>query len=151
VIFDSSQRGPEKPVIFEKLQDWSTSSDNRIKYYSGTAFYNKKFHLDELPGEGKIFLNLGELTAMAKVYVNDKYAGGVWTSPWQLDITNLVTKGENNLKVEVVNTWVNRLIGDLNLPKEQRKTWCSVNSHTADSPLQPSGLFGPVTISIVNY
>ncbi len=151
VIFDSSQRGPEKPVIFEKLQDWSTSSDNRIKYYSGTAFYNKKFHLDELPGEGKIFLNLGELTAMAKVYVNDKYAGGVWTSPWQLDITNLVTKGENNLKVEVVNTWVNRLIGDLNLPKEQRKTWSSVNSHTADSPLQPSGLFGPVTISIVKY
>lgn len=151
VIFDSSQRGPEKPVIFEKLQDWSTSSDNRIKYYSGTAFYNKKFHLDELPGEGKIFLNLGELAAMAKVYVNDKYAGGVWTSPWQLDITNLVTKGENNLKVEVVNTWVNRLIGDLNLPKEQRKTWCSVNSHTADSPLQPSGLFGPVTISIVKY
>jgi hypothetical protein len=67
-----------------------------------------------LPGEGKIFLNLGELAAMAKVYVNDKYAGGVWTSPWQLDITNLVTKGENNLKVEVVNTWVNRLIGDLN-------------------------------------
>jgi len=151
VIFDSSQRGPEKPVIFEKLQDWSTSSDNRIKYYSGTAFYNKKFHLDELPGEGKIFLNLGELTAMAKVYVNDKYAGGVWTSPWQLDITNLVTKGENNLKVEVVNTWVNRLIGDLNLPKEQRKTWCSVNSHTADSPLQPSGLFGPVTISSIKY
>lgn len=151
VIFDSSQRGPEKPVIFEKLQDWSASSDNRIKYYSGTAFYNKKFHLDELPKEGKIFLNLGELAAMAKVYVNDKYAGGVWTSPWQLDITNLVTKGENNLKVEVVNTWVNRLIGDLNLPKDQRKTWCSVNSHTADSPLQPSGLFGPVTISIVKY
>jgi len=151
INFDPSQRGPEKPVIFEKLQDWSLSSDEQIKYYSGTAIYNKEFSIDELPADNKIILDLGELVAMAKVYVNGNYAGGVWTSPWQLDITNLITKGKNNLKVEVVNTWVNRLIGDLNLPKSQRETWCSVNSHTADSPLQPSGLFGPVTISSVKY
>jgi hypothetical protein len=151
VIFDSSQRGPEKPVIFEKLQDWSLSSDERIKYYSGTAIYNKEFTLDELPAGNKIILDLDELVAMAKVYVNGNYAGGVWTSPWQLDIKNFVPKGKNNLKIEVVNTWVNSLIGDLKLPEDQRKTWCCVNSLTANSPLQPSGLFGPVFISSVKY
>ncbi len=151
VQFDASQRGPEQPVVFETLQDWTTSSDERIKYYSGTAFYTNKFKLDQLPEGKKIVINLGSFTAMAKVTVNGTYVGGLWTAPYQLDITSFVKTGENNLRIEVVNTWVNRLIGDLKLPENQRKTWCPINPYKADSPLQPSGLFGPVTISSVQY
>lgn len=147
VQFDAAQRGPEQPVVFETLQDWTTSSDERIKYYSGTAFYNSRFNLNSIPERKRIVIDLGGFTAMAKVSVNGNYAGGLWTTPYQLDITSFVKAGENELKVEVVNTWVNRLIGDLNLPAEQRKTWCPVNPYKADSPLQPSGLFGPVSIS----
>lgn len=147
VQFDAAQRGPEQPVVFETLQDWTTSSDERIKYYSGTAFYNSRFNLNSIPEGKRIVIDLGGFTAMAKVSVNGNYAGGLWTTPYQLDITSFVKAGENELKVEVVNTWVNRLIGDLNLPAEQRKTWCPVNPYKADSPLQPSGLFGPVLIS----
>ncbi len=147
VQFDTSQRGPEEIVTFNELQDWTQSSDERIKYYSGTATYEKTFNVDALPAGENILLNLGDLTAMAKVYVNEKYVGGVWTPPYQLDISSFVKSGENDLKIEVVNTWVNRLIGDLNLPEDQRKTWCPVNQYNANSPLQPSGLFGPVIIS----
>lgn len=147
VQFDTSQRGPEEIVTFNELQDWTQSSDERIKYYSGTATYEKTFNVDALPAGENILLNLGDLTAMAKVYVNEKYVGGVWTPPYQLDITSFIKSGENDLKVEVVNTWVNRLIGDLNLPEDHRKTWCPVNQYNANSPLQPSGLFGPVIIS----
>jgi hypothetical protein len=146
VNFDASQRGPEEPVVLETLQDWSTSLDERIKYYSGTATYNCKFNLEIIPSNEKVIINLGSLTSMAKVTLNGSYAGGVWTVPYQLDITSLVKKGINELKIEVVNTWVNRLIGDSKLPVEQRKTWCPVNNYKVDSPLQPSGLFGPVNI-----
>ena len=151
VQFDPQQRGPEQPVVFETLQDWTTSSDDRIKYYSGTAFYTCKFNLDQISEGKSILIDLGSFTAMAKVNVNGTYAGGLWTAPYQLDITKLVKTGENELKIEVVNTWINRLIGDQNLPENQRKTWCPVNPYKADSPLQPSGLFGPVKISSVQY
>ncbi|MCL4484361.1 MAG: glycoside hydrolase family 2, partial [Bacteroidetes bacterium] len=151
VQFDASQRGPEEPVVFETLTDWTTSKDDRIKYYSGTAFYNCKFSLDKIPEGENVIINLGRVTAMAKVTVNGAYAGGLWTAPYQLDITKLVKQGENELKVEVVNTWVNRLIGDLNLPGNLRQAWCPVNPYKADSPLQPSGLFGPVKVLNVQY
>jgi hypothetical protein len=54
----------------------------------------------------------------------------------------------NDLKAmkKVVNTWVNRIIGDMNLPDEQRKVKPQYNSWRADSPLQPSGLLGQVTV-----
>ncbi len=151
VQFDASQRGPKEPVVFESLEDWTASTDDKIKYYSGTASYIKTFKMEQLNEGENIILNLGHLTAMAKVFVNGNYAGGVWTPPYQVDITKLAKQGENDLKIEVVNTWVNRLIGDCNLPEEQRKTWCPVNPYKADSPLQPSGLLGPVTISSVKY
>ena len=137
-------------MVFETLTDWAESDDERIKYYSGTAFYNNTFMLDKLPENGKVIIDLGQFTAMAKVTVNGKYAGGLWTSPYQLDISGLVREGENELRIEVVNTWVNRIIGDMQLPEEERETWMPVNPYDAESPLQPSGLFGPVTIREVS-
>ncbi|WP_303921209.1 glycosyl hydrolase [Draconibacterium sediminis] len=146
VNFDSTMRGPNEPVVFDTLQDWTISNDDRIKYYSGTAFYNNTFNVDILPSDEKVVIDLGSFTAMAKVYVNDQYAGGLWTAPYQLDITDLIKQGENQLKIEIVNTWMNRIIGDLNLPEEERKIWMSYNTLKADNSLQPSGLFGPVKI-----
>lgn len=151
VNFDSSQGGPLQPVVFQTLQDWSKSEDEKIKYFSGTAVYSCKFNLDKLPGEEKVIIDLGQVIAMAKVTINGKYAGGLWTSPYRLDLSRLVKKGVNELKIEVVNTWVNRLIGDSKIHEEQRTTWCPVNHYKPDSPLQPSGLFGPVTINLIKY
>jgi len=146
VNFDPSQRGPKGPVMFEALTDWTLSTDDRIKYYSGTAVYNSTFKLDKLPAERNMIIDLGAFTAMAEVTINGKYAGGVWTAPYKLNITDFVKEGINEVKIEVVNTWVNRLIGDSKLPLEQRLTWCPVNPFTPASPLQSSGLFGPVKI-----
>ncbi|MFY9173587.1 glycosyl hydrolase [Petrimonas mucosa] len=151
VTFDPAFRGPAAPVLFETLVDWTTSSNDSIRYYSGTARYNITFTLTEENGDRSIMLDLGNLTAMAKVKVNGNYAGGVWTHPYRLDITQWVKPGQNDLEIEVVNNWMNRLIGDLNLPEDQRETWCYVNPYNAKSPLQPSGLFGPVTIQSLQY
>ena len=151
VAFDPSLRGPAEPVIFETLHDWSTSPDESIKYYSGTAYYTIHFSAPEVIGNEMIEIDLGNLTAMAKVNVNGTYVGGVWTYPYKLDISDFVKPGKNELVIEVVNNWMNRLIGDQNLPEKQRGTWCFVNPYNAQSPLQPSGLFGPVTIQSVKY
>jgi len=151
VNFDPSFRGTAEPVIFETLHDWTTSQNDSIKYYSGTARYTIDFASPELKEDETLVIDLGNLTAMAKVKVNGTYVGGVWTYPYKLDITNYVKRGNNKLEIEVVNNWMNRLIGDLNLPAAQRETWCFVNPYNPQSPLQPSGLFGPVTIQTVQY
>jgi Beta-galactosidase/beta-glucuronidase len=151
VQFDPKMRGPENSVVFESLQDWTKSDDERIKYYSGTAFYTCKFILDKLPVSENLIIDLGAFTAMAKVSINGAYAGGLWTKPYQLDVTKLVKPGENTIRVELVNTWVNRLIGDSKLPVEQRPTWCPVSPFKPENALQPSGLFGPVRVLSVKY
>ena len=38
-----------------------------------------------------------------------QYAGGVWTSPYSLNITPYVKPGKNTIEVEVINNWKNRL------------------------------------------
>ncbi len=151
VSFDPKMGGPEKPVIFSELEDWTKLSDNSIRYYSGTAVYRAKFNLDSIPNADHLFLNLGNVSAIAHVKVNGIDAGGVWTTPWQVDVSKELKIGENQLEIEVANTWVNRLIGDLNLPKKERKTWTFVNPYKPDSPLESSGLMGPVKLLSVNY
>ncbi|MFV0419628.1 MAG: glycosyl hydrolase [Dysgonomonas sp.] len=143
VSFDPIWGGPEK-ITLDKLLDWTTSPDDGIKYYSGTAIYEQRFEADNV--SGKIYLDLGEVNVMAKVWLNDKEIGTVWTHPWQLNISNQVKQGENKLKIEVVNLWVNRLIGDLSLPPDSAYTFTTARRYTKDSPMSKSGLLGPVRI-----
>jgi hypothetical protein len=146
VSFDNAKRGPKNPVEFKTLSDWTISANDSIKYYSGTAIYNKNLKLDKLTTGKSIFLNLGNLTSMAKIKVNGKEMGGVWTAPWQIEIGSVLKAGDNSIEISVVNNWMNRLIGDLKIPVEQRPTWTITMPYKADNPLQASGLFGPVKV-----
>jgi hypothetical protein len=146
VTFESDEvkRGPAQPVKFAQLTDWSKHSDERIKYFSGTAVYKTSFDLAQRPdGNGELYLDLGKVSAMAKVRINGQYAGGVWTPPYRLDITSFVRKGRNEVEVEVVNTWANRIIGDRQLPAEHQKLRIS---RGPNGDLYESGLLGPVRL-----
>lgn len=143
---DKIRRGPTAPIVFKRLQDWSKHPNDSIRYYSGIATYSNNFELQIDKIDKCFYLDLGRLSAMAKIKINGKYAGGLWTPPYQIDITDYLKKGHNYLEIEIVNTWVNRLIGEqyLSIDKRLLNSWNS--KWTKDSPLQESGLLGPVVI-----
>ena len=84
---------------------------------------------------------------LARVRLNGQDLGVVWTAPWWVEITGAAKAGANDLEIEVVNLWPNRLIGDARLPKEQRRTVTNVEKfNKPNAALLESGLLGPVTV-----
>jgi hypothetical protein len=143
---DSVKRGPLKPVVFDQLTDWSQNSDERIRYFSGTAVYSTTLNLEKENKGENLYLDLGELSAMAKVKINGVYVGGVWTAPYRVNVTGKLHKGKNKLEITVVSTWKNRLIGDYSLPEKDKIVHSENADLNAKSPLQKSGLLGPVKL-----
>jgi hypothetical protein len=163
VSFDTQWGGPAS-ITFNQLIDWSKHENEGIKYYSGTAFYKTTFDLPDLASK-PLYLNLGKVKNMAHITLNGKDLGTVWTAPWQVDISKAAKKGRNELTIEVVNLWANRLIGDEQLPDDgisngkypdwllngekrpsNRFTFSTHRHYRKDSPLLESGLLGPVSI-----
>jgi hypothetical protein len=172
VEFDPKWGGPAN-VTFEKLRDWSTHSEEGIRYYSGTATYRKTFHFTRPSTQSEntnIYLDLGQVAVIAEVILNDQNLGIAWNSPYRVDITRAIRSGENTLVVNVANLWVNRLIGDEHLPEDSdrdsrgklkkwpqwvlegknsptgRFTFTSYRLWAKNSPLVQSGLLGPVRL-----
>ena len=178
VTFDPKWGGPKTPVAFATLENWTNSADDGIKFFSGTAVYEKTFDLPPAAtGQrpAKIWLDLGTVRDIATVSLNGHDLGVVWTSPWRVDITAAVTDKNNRLVIKVANCWANRQIGDEQLPAdcEYRKgdrgyggplkdfpdwlvknqprpsgrfTFATWNYFNKNSPLESSGLLGPVSI-----
>ena len=157
-------------VVFDTLCDWSTRAEEGIRYFSGTVPYSVNFSLPanaDLKGMNSFYLDLGEVKNMARVKLNGKDLGVLWTSPMEIKINNLLKKEDNRLEIEVANLWVNRLIGDESKPWDGvvngqwpdwllngtprtsgRYTFTTHRFYKKDDPLLPSGLIGPVRIMI---
>ncbi len=148
---DFDKRGPEEPIILDELIDISTHEDYDTKHYAGTIGYANSFTLEETPVDKNLILNLGYVTAAAKVYINNKYVGGVWTYPYSIDITDFVEAGENKIDVDVSTIWHNRVIGDVALPENERQTWSVFQPYGVGTRLFPAGMIGPVVVESVVY
>ena len=175
VTFDPKWGGPAEGVTFENLTDWSKQPDPRIHYYSGTAVYRKTFELAESEVSskaGRLLLDLGKVDVMARVRLNGTECGIAWKPPYLVDITRPARAGRNELEIDAVNLWINRMIGDEQLPEDcnwlnfetpaewpawfkegkprpsGRYTFTSCKHYKKDSPLVASGLLGPVTLRV---
>ena len=187
VAFDPKWGGPAK-VTFDKLEDWSKRAEEGIKCYSGTASYRTTFKVNAealnlpspVPGRGaggeglqthaRWYLDLGKVAVMAEVRLNGQDLGIAWKAPYRVDVTKALKAGDNNLEVKVVNLWINRQIGDEQLPEDcernangtlkkwpswvqegkpsptGRYTFSSWKLWKKGDPLVESGLLGPVTL-----
>jgi hypothetical protein len=145
VHFQKERGAPEKAVSFDNLNSFSTSSDNSIKYFSGTATYMNSFEVNALNKNEKIMLDLGDVKNLAEVIINGKNVGTLWKKPFQTDISKFLKIGKNTIEINVVNSWVNRLVGDMQ-PGAIKIGFTTMPLFKADSPLEPSGLLGPVQL-----
>ncbi|TNJ63169.1 hypothetical protein FE784_26925 [Paenibacillus hemerocallicola] len=117
---------PDFPGDVAGLGSWTERPG--LEHISGTAVYRCSFGLDE-PGAGKrLLLNLGEVHEIAEVRVNGQAAGVAMWAPYVIDIRPYVRQGANELAVAVTNSLANRLDGES----------------------LPSGLIGPITITVAN-
>jgi hypothetical protein len=165
--------GAPPEVTLPKLISLHKHSDPGVKYFSGTATYSNEIMVPagSVDGYKRLFLDLGWVHVVAQVRINGHDLGMLWKPPFRLDITSAVHNGANNLEVLVTNQWVNRLIGDEQLPPENeyapggnikvipdwylqgkpkppggRTTFATWRHFDKDSPLLVSGLVGPVRL-----
>ncbi len=172
VTFDPAWGGPDKPVSFSKLDDWTARPERGIRYYSGTAVYRTSF---DSAHRGAAFLDLGKVHHLARVRLNGSDLGIVWCAPWGVLVPDgLLNPAGNRLEIAVTNVWANRMIGDEQVPADcewqpghmghggylkrfpdwfvkgqkrpssDRHTFATWNYFNRDSKLVSSGLLGPV-------
>ena len=133
------------PGTLRELHGAIERSDLR-RSFSGTSTWCGSLRLPEgEPRAGARYrLQLGEVHDLAAVRVNGLEAGVVWTAPWSLEVTDLLTAGENVLEVAVTNPWWNRLVADAGSDAPVTQLTGAVLSPSA--PLRKWGLTGPITL-----
>ncbi|TAG29836.1 MAG: hypothetical protein EAZ35_09435 [Sphingobacteriia bacterium] len=143
----------------QELVSMHLSKNATIQSYSGKSIYQTKFTLGshQLKANTILLLDLGVVKEIAEVFVNGKNMGIVWHAPYQIDISSSAIEGENILKIEIVSTINNRLVGDAQQPEKSRTIKTNItklpNAWTtafASAPLQPAGLLGPVQLQFLN-
>jgi len=148
LMFPAGWGAPEK-VTLDRPVSWTEipGFSREARAFSGTAVYETEFDCDDAAACCE--LNLGRVESIAKVVVNGKPVRTLWCEPYRCRLDGFVRKGRNRLRIEVTNTWRNRVIYDLGQPEKNRKTWIlnrrGFNPRPTDA-YGPAGLIGPVTI-----
>ncbi len=139
--------GAPEQVDLPQLAPWTQQAENGIRYFSGTGTYSHTFQVKKewLKTGQRIVLDLGRVNDMAAVYVNGERLGLLWKAPFEIDVTDAIRIGDNQLEVRVTNQWTNRLLGDLEHPT-QRVLDASTPPFRRRYELLESGLTGPVTL-----
>jgi hypothetical protein len=119
----------------DNLHSWT--DEEKTRYFSGTATYEKTASVGEdfVRNSVAVKLDLGEarvteveaprppapiamraaldgpIREAAVIYVNDRRAGSVWCPPYSLDVTGLLRREENKIRIVVANTAINYMAG----------------------------------------
>ncbi len=147
------KHGAPAAFTLTKLTSWINSLDEGVKYFSGTGMYATTIQASPdwfKPGT-QLWMDLGDVRNLATVTINGTKLETVWHAPYRVKLTGLFHPGTNKVTISVTNSWVNRIIGDLQPDAKQKYTFTVIQPYTAASPLLPSGLLGPVRIYAVSH
>ncbi|RZK63217.1 MAG: hypothetical protein EOO59_00350 [Hymenobacter sp.] len=142
-----------KPQQLRTLTSWPDLPDASAARFSGRAEYTTTFTLPAKPAADYL-LRLGDVRESARVWINGREVGLLWSVPYERHIGAFLKKGRNELKVEVANLMANRII-DLDQRQVAWRNYHEINFvNLAYQPFdaakwtwQPSGLLGPVTLT----
>jgi hypothetical protein len=103
------------------LISWTDHTNAGVRYFSGTAAYEKDVEIsaDCLNAGTELWLDLGAVKNFAAVSLNGQDFGVLWKPPFRVNVTSAAKPGVNHLVVKVTNLWPNRLIGDEQLPPDR--------------------------------
>ncbi len=144
--------GPELPRSRElsSLVSWTKLGDSLAEYFSGQAIYETTF---EVQDSGDFVLDLGRVCESARIWINGQDAGYSWALPFELDVSDYIIPGENNLKIEVANLMANRIryqdIVGIPWRNYHEINFVNIDYLPFDASTwepMPSGLLGPVKL-----
>jgi hypothetical protein len=146
----------EKSFSLSKPESWTNLGDSNLLKFSGTGKYSIEFTLPATNAKDWL-LDLGDVRESARVAVNGKDAGVLWSIPFQCRIGAYLKPGKNTLEIEVTNIDANR-IADIDRRKVQWKIFNDINVvnvnykpfDASDWLPMPSGLTGSVRIIPLN-
>jgi hypothetical protein len=163
--------GAPAGVVFDRMMSWTESTNQGVKYFSGTATYTQDIEIPagDLGTGHSLWLDLGRVKNLAEISLNGKSLGILWKPPFRVELTSAAQPGKNKLEIKVTNLWPNRLIGDEQLPDDRewngkrlkewpqwvldgkpsptgRYTFTTWHHWTKDDALLESGLIGPVRL-----
>ncbi|MCD0455909.1 glycoside hydrolase [Chryseobacterium sp. LC2016-27] len=152
--------GPELPKarILKKIQPWTNfTEDASTQSFSGTGVYTTTFDLKKNKTDDHL-LKFDKLYESAKVIVNGKEAGIVWSNPFEISVGKYLKKGKNTIQIEVSNLMANRIRymdkNKIEWRNYHEINFVNINYKPFDASnwnVQPSGLDGEIQLIPIHY
>lgn len=134
-----------EPIIQQQPDFWTVSEIDDVRYHSGSGSYTLTFNQPRELDNRRVKLKLDRVESLAEIVVNGQEVGVIWANPFEIDVTDYLKIGENQLEIKVYNTWGNRF------GYESRNETSEKRVQTIATPkflkgLQDSGLQGDVKL-----
>lgn len=113
--------GAPPAAVMQRLRSLSEHPDRGIAHFAGIVTYRTGFATPRPSAGQRLWLDLGRVEVASRIRLNGRDLGILWRAPHAIDITDAVAIGENLLEIEVATRWINRLIGDEDLPPDSER------------------------------
>lgn len=146
--------GPIIPATkqFKGIKPWTDfTEDSATQSFSGTGVYSTSFVVKNKASE--YLLKLDKIYESARVIINGKDAGIVWSLPFEILVGKYLKEGKNSIRIEVCNLMANRI---RNMDKNgevwrnyHEINFVNINYKNFDASswkIQPSGLNGVIKL-----